>query len=68
VENYMTLSSSVSAAIVAEDMEKPQPMARDEALTLNATPPRQEPSKKLVGPDLSGFIGADLWTVGKYER
>ena len=64
----MTLSSSVSPAILNNDLEKPKPMARDEALSLNSAPDRQEPSKKLAGPDLSGFVGADLWMVGKYER
>jgi hypothetical protein len=65
----MTLSSSASAAILTTDSDKPKPMARDEALSLNSAPERHEPSKKFSGPDLSGFVGgADLWMVGKYER
>ena len=63
----MTLSSAASSAILNEE-EKPKPMARDQALSLNSAPDRH-PSKKTSSPDLSGFVGGeDLWMVGKYER
>jgi len=64
----MTLSSSAAAAILTSDIDKLKPMAHDEALSLNSAQERTEPSKKLSGPDLSGFVGGDLWMVGKYER
>lgn len=46
--------------------ERPKDASTDASTEIRAGRPRE--LTRRPQPDLSGFIGADLWMVGKYER
>jgi hypothetical protein len=50
-----------------EGIEKPKVDASHQSVEPGLQPGRRQ-GKRPEQADLSGFIGADVWMVGKYER
>jgi len=63
----MVMASAASAPHTGEGIEKPKIVTVGDNGEAGLTE-RQRQAKPLQPADLTGFIGADLWMVGKYER
>jgi len=65
----MVMASATSPPHAGEGIDKPKTAtAGDPGETTRLNADRQRQIKPLQQADLRGFIGADLWMVGKYER
>jgi hypothetical protein len=64
----MILASAPSAPRAGEGIDKPKTATAGDPGETGLNADRQRQIKPLQQADLRGFIGADLWMVGKYER
>jgi hypothetical protein len=63
----MVMASAAAGQITNEGIEKSKTDASQQAIDSGLHPGGRQ-AKRLQQADLSGFIGADVWMVGKYER
>jgi hypothetical protein len=66
-ENAMVMASAASQN-ANEGIEKSKIDASQQTVDSGLQRDGRHQAKRLQQADLSGFIGADLWMVGKYER
>ena len=64
----MAMASATSTPHAGEGVDKPKTAAAGDHGEIGLHAERQRQTKPLHQADLTGFIGADLWMVGKYER
>ena len=62
----MVMESGTAPTGATQLSEKPKDASTDASTEIRADRPRG--ITRRTQPDLSGFVGADLWMVGKYER
>jgi hypothetical protein len=62
------MASATSAPHAGEGIDKPKTAAAGDHGEPGLNGERQREIKPFQQADLTGFIGADLWMVGKYER
>ena len=65
----MVMASAAAGQSTNEEIDKSKTDASPQTLESGLQPGgRRQATKRLQPADLSGFIGADVWMVGKYER
>lgn len=62
----MVMESETAPIGATQLSERPKEASADATTEARADRPRG--LTRRPQPDLSGFVGADLWMVGKYER
>jgi hypothetical protein len=64
----MALSAASAASAENEQIEKPKHELSHDRVETDVMRSNARWNRPLKQHDLSGFIGTDLWMVGKYER
>ena len=64
----MVMASATPAPHAGDGIDKPKAATAGVNGEAGLNAERQRQTKPLQQADLTGFIGADLWMVGKYER
>ena len=64
----MVMASAAAGQSTNEEIDKSKTDASSHTLESGLHPVGRRQAKRLQPADLSGFIGADVWMVGKYER
>lgn len=64
----MVMASAAAGQSTNEEIDKSKTDASPQTLESGLHPGGRRQVKRLQPADLSGFIGADVWMVGKYER